>query len=94
MCSVVLSLTKTFHLSLIVPLEVLEDACHSCCSVLRSLHVKGNISTEVTEMPPGQAAGIAMFWNLHSTCVLLAVPGNAIRSMGKLRGAGVECFEC
>lgn len=55
---------------------------------------KRNISTEVTEMPPGQARGVPMFWNLCSTCVLLAVPGNAIRSMGKLRGAGVELFEC
>lgn len=95
--SVVLSLTKTFHLSLIGPpqkFSSLEDAFHNCCSVLHLLCLKRNISTEVPEMPPGQATRIPMFWNLCSTCVLLAVPGNAIRSMGKLRGPGVERFEC
>lgn len=64
----------------------MEDGFHSCCSVSHLLRLKRNISTEVPETPPGQARGVPMFWNLCSTCVLLAVPGNAVRSMGKLRG--------
>lgn len=96
LCSVVLSLTKTFSLSLIVLVEVL---CFGRClsHLLFSVAFVGSKEkyfnwSNRNASRTGQRC--YQLLNLHSTCVLLAVPGNAVRSMGKLRGAGAERFEC